>query len=171
MQPRLQPRLLLHRLPVRFWYLQLVYFNCNHNLHCPTSLSPFILTTNIHKAVVSAVPIPPGSPSLDGTCGANSPGGAEYTCAGSSFGTCCSVHGWCGNDANYCNPTAGCQPGFGTCSLQTGPVISPDGTCGVKAGAGEGVEFVCLGSPYGNCCSVHGWCGELSNLYCSKTPI
>jgi hypothetical protein len=55
--------------------------------------------------------------SPDGTCGAT----VGYTCTGSTFGTCCSQYGWCGNTvplANpdpYCGATNGCQPAYGIC--------------------------------------------------------
>ncbi|KAI4272248.1 MAG: hypothetical protein LQ337_005427 [Flavoplaca oasis] len=53
--------------------------------------------------------------SPDATCG----GARGYTCLGSSFGNCCSLHGWCGSTAPYCG--SGCQPGFGTCGSNTPP--------------------------------------------------
>ncbi|KAK3687840.1 hypothetical protein B0T22DRAFT_479122 [Podospora appendiculata] len=45
--------------------------------------------------------------STDGTCGSG------VTCGGSTFGSCCSEHGYCGSTADYC--TTGCQAGFGSC--------------------------------------------------------
>jgi len=48
--------------------------------------------------------------SSDGTCG--SQGGA--TCAGSSFGNCCSQYGWCGSTSGHCG--AGCDRSSGTCN-------------------------------------------------------
>jgi len=53
---------------------------------------------------------PPKKVSTDGTCGTQ--GGA--TCAGSTFGTCCSQYGWCGSAAGHCG--AGCQSGSGKCN-------------------------------------------------------
>jgi hypothetical protein len=55
-------------------------------------------------------PAPTKPVSSDGTCG--SQGGA--TCAGSTFGNCCSQYGWCGSTAGHCG--AGCQSGSGTCT-------------------------------------------------------
>ncbi|KAF1845559.1 carbohydrate-binding module family 18 protein, partial [Cucurbitaria berberidis CBS 394.84] len=49
--------------------------------------------------------------STSGHCGASFGG---LTCAGSSFGSCCSQHNWCGSTAAHC--TEGCQSGFGTCN-------------------------------------------------------
>ncbi|KAI6376071.1 hypothetical protein MCOR25_002886 [Pyricularia grisea] len=46
--------------------------------------------------------------STDASCGNG------ITCQGSSFGNCCSLHGWCGSTADYCGD--GCQSAFGTCS-------------------------------------------------------
>ncbi|KAF6825584.1 Chitin deacetylase-like protein 9 [Colletotrichum musicola] len=50
--------------------------------------------------------------SLDARCG----GTTRQTCAGSTFGNCCSVNGWCGTGTNYCG--TGCQSQFGTCGSQ-----------------------------------------------------
>ncbi|KAF6821018.1 Chitin deacetylase-like protein 9 [Colletotrichum sojae] len=50
--------------------------------------------------------------SLDARCG----GTTRQTCAGSTFGNCCSVNGWCGTGTNYCG--SGCQSQFGTCGSQ-----------------------------------------------------
>jgi peptidoglycan/xylan/chitin deacetylase (PgdA/CDA1 family) len=57
----------------------------------------------------SPAPAPVGV-STDGTCG--SQGGK--TCAGSSFGNCCSEYGWCGSAAGHCG--TGCNGGFGQCT-------------------------------------------------------
>lgn len=46
--------------------------------------------------------------SKNGQCG---PG---LTCAGSSFGDCCSEHGWCGSSPDHCGSK--CQLAFGKCS-------------------------------------------------------
>ncbi|KAF2402770.1 hypothetical protein EJ06DRAFT_547182 [Trichodelitschia bisporula] len=43
---------------------------------------------------------PSGGPSLDGTCGPNF--ARNRTCTGTSFGTCCSKWGFCGNGTTYC---------------------------------------------------------------------
>jgi hypothetical protein len=47
--------------------------------------------------------------SPDGLCGRTN----GYTCTGSTFGSCCSEYGYCGNTASYCSA---CQVGFGSCS-------------------------------------------------------
>ncbi|KAF2024409.1 glycoside hydrolase/deacetylase [Setomelanomma holmii] len=99
-------------------------------------------------------PTPGGSVSTDGTCG----GQGGKTCAGSTFGNCCSQYGWCGSTSDHCG--SGCNASFGTCSggggttptTPTAPV-STDGTCGTQGGA------TCSGSTFGNCCSKYGWCG------------
>lgn len=60
------------------------------------------------------------SPSLsitkDGQCGKG------VTCAGSTYGDCCSEHGWCGDSEDHCGP--GCQSAFGNCAW-SGPGSSP----------------------------------------------
>lgn len=81
------------------------------------------------------------------------------TCAGSTFGSCCSMYGFCGSTDTYCLTTEGCQSGFGQCTTPS-PVssssppsptstvkVSPDGTCGGTDG------YVCPGSGLGDCCS------------------
>ncbi|KAL3427907.1 class III chitinase [Phlyctema vagabunda] len=57
--------------------------------------------------VVSTAPL---VKSPDATCGT----GTNYTCLSSTFGNCCSLHGYCGSAAAYCG--TGCQAGFGKCS-------------------------------------------------------
>lgn len=49
--------------------------------------------------------------STDGACNSST------TCAGSSFGDCCSQHGWCGSTGDYCG--AGCQASCGICGTGT----------------------------------------------------
>jgi len=103
-------------------------------------------------------PNPTGVVSTDGTCGTQ--GGA--TCAGSSFGTCCSQYGWCGSTTGHCGD--GCNAQAGTCtgggSTTPNPPTTPnapvssDGTCGTQGGA------TCAGSSFGTCCSQFGWCGS-----------
>jgi hypothetical protein len=102
-------------------------------------------------------PNPGGSVSTDGTCGTQ--GGK--TCAGSTFGNCCSQYGWCGSTTDHCG--SGCNSSFGTCSGGGGGTtppttpttpVSTDGTCGTQGGA------TCAGSTFGNCCSQYGWCGS-----------
>ncbi|KAL3428231.1 hypothetical protein PVAG01_01740 [Phlyctema vagabunda] len=66
-------------------------------------------------------------------------------CTGSTFGDCCSLHGFCGKSMDYCG--AGCQVLFGSCSIST------DGACGSRNG------MTCVGSTFGNCCSSAGFCG------------
>ena len=54
----------------------------------------------------------------NGVCG----GASGYTCAGASFGTCCSAYGFCGSSADYCG--TGCQTGFGACGVSSQSVSS-----------------------------------------------
>ncbi|KAL8996219.1 MAG: hypothetical protein Q9169_004241 [Polycauliona sp. 2 TL-2023] len=44
--------------------------------------------------------------------------------------------------------------------LERRATITPDATCGGAKG------YTCLGSSFGNCCSVNGWCGSTA-AYCS----
>lgn len=88
--------------------------------------------------------------STDGMCGNGT------TCAGSSFGGCCSWYFWCGSDESYCGD--GCRGGFGNCEEVPEepqlPVldISTNGMCGNGT--------TCTGSEYGSCCSWWFWCGS-----------
>ncbi|KAF9729258.1 hypothetical protein PMIN03_000309 [Paraphaeosphaeria minitans] len=97
------------------------------------------------------------STSESGDCGS----AVGLHCSGSSFGPCCSQHGYCGSSSVYCG--FGCQADFGSCS--TSPFleqeISPDGTCGGTN------NFTCAGSGYGECCSQHGYCGNTTE-YCEN---
>ncbi|KXH68431.1 lectin [Colletotrichum salicis] len=97
-----------------------------------------------------------GKVSSDGTCG----GTVGYTCKGSSFGTCCSQWGYCGNTDAHCLNS--CQSKFGDCSSVTngGKTVSQDGTCGGTGGN------TCRGSNFGDCCSQWGYCGS-STDHCS----
>lgn len=88
--------------------------------------------------------------SPDGRCGPNNGG---FTCAGSVFGRCCSIFGYCGTSDFFCG--GGCQSGYGQCGL----IPSTDGTCGGSNGA------TCTGSKKGPCCSAWGYCGG-SDLFC-----
>ncbi|KAF1959625.1 glycoside hydrolase/deacetylase [Byssothecium circinans] len=62
-------------------------------------------------STTTSAPRPTGTlaVSTDATCG----GVSGFTCQGSSFGDCCSLHGWCGSTTAYCSDR--CQSGFGTC--------------------------------------------------------
>jgi hypothetical protein len=97
-----------------------------------------------------------GTPvSTDGSCGSG-----KATCAGSTFGNCCSQYGWCGSTTDHCG--TGCNLAAGTCSGggSTAPApapakkVSTDGSCGTTT---------CAGSAFGNCCSQYGWCGSTAD--------
>ncbi|KAH7233139.1 hypothetical protein BKA59DRAFT_407440 [Fusarium tricinctum] len=89
---------------------------------------------------------PPSNVTVDGQCGPTN----GKICLDSGFGNCCSVGGWCGSDA-HCG--AGCQKGFGNCTLTDAGDVSTDGFCG-KNGK------TCKGSTFGDCCSAEGYCGK-----------
>ncbi|CZR69561.1 uncharacterized protein PAC_19461 [Phialocephala subalpina] len=74
-----------------------------------TKSSSTISSTKSSSSVPTATPV-----SLDGKCGSASTTGA--TCAGSSFGSCCSVRGNCGSTPAFCAVSNLCQPKFGTCT-------------------------------------------------------
>lgn len=109
-----------------------------------TSSSPTSTSSSSSKApTATALPI-----STDGRCGANVNGN---TCQGSTFGPCCSVKGNCGSTPAFCGVSNQCQPKFGTCTP-----VSTDGRCG----SASTTNAMCLGSTYGDCCSVKGNCGK-----------
>lgn len=83
--------------------------------------------------------------STDSTCGVAN-GGA--TCAGTTFGKCCSAAGYCGSTDAHCG--SGCQSG----ECLKGAVTT-DGSCGVGANGA-----VCGSWVLGDCCSSSGWCGN-----------
>ncbi|KAK9256877.1 hypothetical protein V1507DRAFT_381771 [Lipomyces tetrasporus] len=92
------------------------------------------------------------------SCGSAS----NYTCPDQ---LCCSSHGWCGNNKDYC--LDGCQPDYGNCGSRWMPTpvasaseplpTSTDGQCGPGVG-------ICTS---GQCCSPAGWCGT-GTQYCAS---
>ncbi|KAI9821948.1 MAG: hypothetical protein M1827_002530 [Pycnora praestabilis] len=68
-----------------------------------SSLSVVVKAPSSSTTLAAAKPV-----STDATCGTTN------TCLGSSFGNCCSQHGWCGSTADYCG--TGCQAIAGTCT-------------------------------------------------------
>ncbi|WXC64804.1 hypothetical protein SNK03_010615 [Fusarium graminearum] len=95
---------------------------------------------------------PPSNITANGQCGSNG-----KICPGSGFGDCCSSTGWCGDKEDFCG--AGCQNGFGNCTLTDAGNVSTDGSCG-KNGK------ICKGSSWGDCCSADGYCGK-GDGFCS----
>ncbi|CAG8071787.1 unnamed protein product [Penicillium nalgiovense] len=98
-----------------------------------------------------------GGPSTSGECGAMFAG--NKTCTGTQFGDCCSVNGYCGSTNDYCSPP-NCYSGA---CLTTG-YTSTNGECGPNFAN----NMTCVGSLFGDCCSVAGYCGNSSD-YCSGT--
>jgi hypothetical protein len=133
---------LISNYPCRTGYLDLLRPNMRSTLILALAALPFINALTVSKS---------------GQCGASN----GLTCKGSTFGSCCSQHNYCGSTSAYCG--TGCQSGYGTCISTTTPVtpakVSTDGTCGGTKG------YTCLKSVYGNCCSQYGFCGSTS-AYC-----
>ncbi|KAK0943974.1 Vacuolar protein sorting-associated protein 62 [Friedmanniomyces endolithicus] len=65
----------------------------------------YLKTQDAHSATPSDL-----VPSLNGRCG----GISGFTCKGSGFGQCCSIHGWCGKADLYCDTY--CDPLHGICN-------------------------------------------------------
>nr|POE93512.1 putative vacuolar protein sorting-associated protein tda6 [Quercus suber] len=59
------------------------------------------------------------TPSENGRCAGNS----GFTCKGSAFGQCCSIHGWCGSGEEYCGNN--CDPMAGDCIDPLNPPRGP----------------------------------------------
>ncbi|KAF5232689.1 hypothetical protein FANTH_12860, partial [Fusarium anthophilum] len=87
-----------------------------------------------------------------------------------TWGACCSGDGICGQSSKYCGE--GCQPSAGNCNAAAplsettpGPGgVSPDGSCGGTN------KFICGGSPFGDCCSEQGLCGN-STVHCDNNCL
>lgn len=58
-------------------------------------------------------------PSTDGTCGNG------VTCAGTEFGFCCSIFGYCGDSDAHCSSDNGCQPEWGSCDGEQSTTTVP----------------------------------------------
>ncbi|OJJ36370.1 hypothetical protein ASPWEDRAFT_107897, partial [Aspergillus wentii DTO 134E9] len=66
-----------------------------------------------------------------------------------------------GSSDDYCGTN--CDPNYGSCSNSgsNSKTISQNGLCGVQGGA------TCLGSTFGQCCSINGDCGS-TDEYCGS---
>ncbi|KAI5287054.1 hypothetical protein KEM54_006275, partial [Ascosphaera aggregata] len=84
--------------------------------------------------------------SINGRCGNG------VVCEGSVFGNCCSKAGYCGTGPAYCGLN-NCQSGV--CDTSAGQ-ISYDGRCGPQ----QPGNMTCVGSKFGDCCSIYGYCGK-----------
>ncbi|KAF2794926.1 carbohydrate-binding module family 18 protein [Melanomma pulvis-pyrius CBS 109.77] len=100
------------------------------------------LKSSVCVGEVSPMPV-----SQDGLCG---PENSYAICKGTTFGSCCSVHGSCGNGAEFCGP-GNCFSGDCTGS----PTSTTNGTCGPDWGG-----LTCDNANFGPCCSIYGFCGE-----------
>lgn len=102
---------------------------------------------------VCVAEVAPEPVSTNGLCG---PSNDFATCNGTSFGSCCSISGYCGNGDAYCSP-GNCYAG--AC---TGPTsgVTTNGTCGPSWGG-----LTCDNPNFGPCCSIHGYCGTGTD-YC-----
>ncbi|KAH6665600.1 hypothetical protein B0J14DRAFT_491721, partial [Halenospora varia] len=82
---------------------------------------------------------------------------------------CCSKDGICGGLVGHCG--IGCRPSFGTCTNTTTPPTAP-GSISTTGSCGGSSGLACLGSSFGNCCSVAGFCGSTTghcNAGCQST--
>ncbi|TVY68383.1 Lectin-B [Fusarium oxysporum f. sp. cubense] len=117
------------------------------------------------SSTVTLSPWQTGEVTPDGTCGK----GTGFVCS-PTWGACCSGDGICGRSSKYCGE--GCQPSAGNCNAAAPPPeappgpgsVSPDGSCGGTN------KFICGGSPFGDCCSEQGWCGN-STAHCGNNCL
>jgi hypothetical protein len=70
-----------------------------------------VTSTSHYTTTPQAASTPTNAVSKDGKCG---PSNGNTTCKGSSYGNCCSQHGWCGDARDYCS--TGCKSAFGSCN-------------------------------------------------------
>jgi hypothetical protein len=108
---------------------------------------PSIVAQPTADSAPSSPAAPPAAPPAELKASVNGECGGPQSCAGSAFGNCCSVYGYCGSSALHCGD--GCQPGFGLCGPeQVGaePVVAAQGT-GSKATTGELPGFVGVTQP------------------------
>ncbi|KAF2238127.1 hypothetical protein EV356DRAFT_508772 [Viridothelium virens] len=98
-----------------------------------------------------------------------------YTCVDSLFGSCCSTSGYCGFTPSFCSSQ---QCLYGNCTLSTPspvPFLPSDSAISTMSppplqtsytgSCGGSTALTCLDSPFGNCCSCSGFCGE-TNAFC-----
>ncbi|AEO57716.1 carbohydrate esterase family 4 protein [Thermothelomyces thermophilus ATCC 42464] len=170
--------------PVENWYRQ----GPNGSITVPTtSVAPpestSTMPTDPTRTTISVAPTHSG-PSIDGTCGNG------VTCAGTEFGSCCSVFGWCGDSYDHCSSEKGCQPEWGSCDGTPSTTTIPSSqttfstktkTSSTKTGdpstssaeptqtglpvstdgrCGPEVKQTCTGSEFGQCCSLSSKCTD-----------
>ncbi|CAI6235830.1 unnamed protein product [Periconia digitata] len=113
--------------------------------HCDTGCNPaFGSCTNSQPPTPTTQSSSPPKPtatakvSSDGTCAGNN----GYTCLGSSFGNCCSEHGWCGDSAGHCGTS--CNSAFGDCDGKDEPTTTQSSTAPTSTSGSSAAE--CLNS-------------------------
>jgi hypothetical protein len=92
----------------------------------PSSTASTSRTTT--RTTVSVTPTRTGL-STDGTCGNG------VTCAGTRWGSCCSVFGYCGVGDEFCSLENGCQPAWGSCDEVAGTTVSTRSTVPTRSTA------------------------------------
>ncbi|KAL1864377.1 hypothetical protein VTK73DRAFT_5940 [Phialemonium thermophilum] len=126
-----------------------------------TTSTPSSSTTTTTTSSSTTATTPSPSPSglvitTNGMCGNGT------TCAGSSYGGCCSLYYYCGNSPEFCG--TGCRSAFGTCNGTTPAPPPPAAVVSTNGMCGNGTT--CAGSSYGRCCSLFYYCGS-SDEYCN----
>jgi len=127
---------------------------CSVRGNCGTTLDYCGTPNGCQTKFGSCTPV-----STDGKCGSAS--STKASCAGSTFGQCCSTKGNCGDSAEFCAVANACQPLFGKCTP-----VSTDGKCG----SASTTNASCIGSTFGNCCSVKGNCGSTA-AFCAVANL
>lgn len=92
----------------------------------------------------------------NGTCG---PSWGDTTCTNPSFGSCCSIYGYCGSGTDYC--------GAGYC--YSGNCVGANGGLSINGECGPAFDGnkTCVGTQFGDCCSTSGYCGSTTD-YCGS---
>ncbi|KAF5669573.1 keratin-associated 5-4 [Fusarium circinatum] len=106
-----------------------------------------------------------GEVTPDGTCGE----GTGFVCS-PTWGACCSKDGICGRSSKYCGER--CQRSAGDCNAAAPPSETPPGPGSISrdGSCGGTNKFICGGSPFGDCCSEQGWCGN-STAHCGNNCL
>ncbi|KXH34486.1 chitin recognition protein [Colletotrichum simmondsii] len=91
--------------------------------------------------------------SLNGNCGSTNGGS---TCAGSTFGNCCSAYGYCGSTSAFCG--TGCQSGYGTCDTSSGSGTTAATPAATSAAASTVKTVSTIGAACGS--AANAKCGD-----------
>ncbi|KAJ5376488.1 carbohydrate-binding module family 18 protein [Penicillium cosmopolitanum] len=132
------------------WIILLIAYSCcSISGYCGTTSDYCSAGNCVSGACQSTVA------TTNGTCGS---AWGDTTCSNPSFGSCCSIYGYCGDGSDYCGP-GHCYSG--ECDGADGG-LSINGECGPSFAGNK----TCVGTQFGECCSTAGYCGSSAD-YCA----